>query len=76
MRPWPSSCSLRRAPCAPEHGIIRLGLTGGVFQNRNLCERICRLANRDDLAVQLAERVPCNDAGLSFGQVIEASARA
>jgi hydrogenase maturation protein HypF len=59
-----------------EHGVTRLGLTGGVFQNRNLCERICRLANRDGFAVQLTERVPCNDAGLSFGQLVEAGARA
>ena len=58
-----------------EHGISRLGLTGGVFQNRVLCERVLSSAQREGFAVHIPERLPCNDAGLSFGQIIEAGAR-
>jgi len=55
-----------------EYGISRLGLTGGVFQNRVLCERILAAAPREGFSVHLPEKLPCNDAGLSFGQIIEA----
>jgi hydrogenase maturation protein HypF len=57
------------------HGVGQIGLTGGVFQNRVLCERVSRLAGDEGFAVFVPERVPCNDAGLSFGQLIEAGAR-
>lgn len=57
------------------HGVAQLGLTGGVFQNRVLCERVARLAEDDGFAVFVPQRVPCNDAGLSFGQLVEAGAR-
>jgi hydrogenase maturation protein HypF len=55
-----------------EYGMSKLGLTGGVFQNRVLCERILAAAPRQGFAVHLPEMLPCNDAGLSFGQIIEA----
>jgi hydrogenase maturation protein HypF len=61
-----------RAEC----GVSHLGLTGGVFQNRLLCERVVFIAQRDGFTVHIAEKLPCNDAGLSFGQIIEAGARA
>ena len=57
------------------HGVTRLGLTGGVFQNRLLCERIVRDAAREGFSVALPEHIPCNDAGLSFGQIVEAGPR-
>ncbi|MBI1200938.1 MAG: carbamoyltransferase HypF [Rhodopseudomonas sp.] len=57
-----------------EHGVSDLGLTGGVFQNRRLSERVLALAERDGFTLHLSERLPCNDAGLSFGQLVEASA--
>ena len=60
-----------RAEC----GVWRLGLTGGVFQNRLLCELVIHLAEQEGFTVHLPERIPCNDAGLSFGQLIEAGAR-
>jgi len=57
-----------------EHGEFQVGLTGGVFQNRRLTElSYARLMNAG-FQVRLAERIPCNDAGISFGQIIEASA--
>ena len=57
-----------------ETGISRLGLTGGVFQNRLLTEAVMRQAEAAGFSVFLPERLPCNDAGLSFGQLIEADA--
>ena len=57
-----------------EYKAFRLGLTGGVFQNRLLCELILSGAKRDGFSTSMPERLPCNDAGLSFGQIVEASA--
>jgi hydrogenase maturation protein HypF len=57
------------------HGVTRLGLSGGVFQNRLLCERIIRDATREQFTVLIPEDIPCNDAGLSFGQIVEAGPR-
>jgi hydrogenase maturation protein HypF len=49
-----------------------VGLTGGVFQNRLLAERTMALLAARGLRVYLPEAVPANDAGLAFGQLIEA----
>ena len=57
-----------------EYGQCHLGLTGGVFQNRLLCERVLSGGKREGFSVFLPERLPFNDAGLSFGQIVEASA--
>jgi hydrogenase maturation protein HypF len=53
------------------HGIDEIGLSGGVFQNRALTEQIVALLENDGFIVMLPETVPVNDAGISFGQVIE-----
>jgi hydrogenase maturation protein HypF len=52
-------------------GIRSVGLTGGVFQNRLLAEAAIDRLRAAGFAVYLPQRVPVNDAGLSFGQVIE-----
>jgi hydrogenase maturation protein HypF len=53
-----------------------VGLTGGVFQNRLLSELAGeRLAARG-CRVLLAGTVPCNDGGLSYGQVADFLGRA
>ncbi|OYW35427.1 MAG: hypothetical protein B7Z35_15330, partial [Hydrogenophilales bacterium 12-61-10] len=52
-------------------GIRSVGLTGGVFQNRVLAETAIGLLERAGFSTHLPQRVPVNDAGLSFGQVIE-----
>ncbi len=57
------------------HGVTRLGLSGGVFQNKLLCERIVGDATREGFTVAVPEDIPCNDAGLSFGQIVEAGPR-
>jgi hydrogenase maturation protein HypF len=53
------------------HGIHRVGLAGGVFQNRQLTEQAGRLLQAAGLDVCLPEHIPVNDAGICFGQVIE-----
>ncbi|MDH5377416.1 MAG: carbamoyltransferase HypF [Gammaproteobacteria bacterium] len=49
-----------------------IGLAGGVFQNRVLCEKVFDLLKASPHPVFLPEEVPCNDASISYGQVIEA----
>jgi hydrogenase maturation protein HypF len=56
--------------------VSRVGLTGGVFQNRVLTERAVALLEAEQFRVHLPERVPGNDGGISFGQVMEANASA
>jgi hydrogenase maturation protein HypF len=56
------------------YGVSRIGLAGGVFQNRLLCERVARDAEAEGFEVLIPERIPCNDAGLAFGQLIETGA--
>jgi hydrogenase maturation protein HypF len=52
-------------------GVSDIGLSGGVFQNRVLTEQAVALLENDGFNVILPETVPVNDAGISFGQVIE-----
>lgn len=49
-----------------------VGLTGGVFQNRFLAERVTDLLAARGIPAFLPEIVPANDGGLAFGQLIEA----
>jgi hydrogenase maturation protein HypF len=58
-----------------ETGLRHVGLAGGVFQNRRLTEQALGLLTADGFDVRLAERLPCNDAALSFGQLVETGAR-
>ncbi|MEN8131318.1 MAG: carbamoyltransferase HypF [Pseudomonadota bacterium] len=55
--------------------ITHVGLCGGVFQNRQLTEQVVALLGAAGFEVQLAQRLPCNDGGLSFGQIVEYGAR-
>lgn len=48
-----------------------VGLSGGVFQNRLLTELAQAGLTAAGFRVHLPARVPVNDAGVSFGQVIE-----
>jgi hydrogenase maturation protein HypF len=51
-----------------------VGLSGGVFQNRRLCERVAAKLEREGIELRLHRELPANDGGLCFGQVIEAAA--
>jgi hydrogenase maturation protein HypF len=58
------------------HGPFAVGLGGGVFQNRRLSELALSALADAGFRAYLPIAVPCNDAGLSFGQLIEAAAQA
>lgn len=58
-----------------ENDIETVGLTGGVFQNRRLAASATERLEDAGFKVLLPEVLPVNDAGISFGQVIEAAAR-
>ena len=57
-------------------GVERVGLAGGVFQNRILAESALALLHDDGFDVSLPSRLPVNDASISFGQVVEFAHRA
>jgi hydrogenase maturation protein HypF len=59
---------------AEQHRIERIGLTGGVFQNRLLSEEATAVLAPHGFDVRLSERLPCNDAGIAFGQVVHYAA--
>jgi hydrogenase maturation protein HypF len=59
---------------AAEYGIRRVGLTGGVFQNRRLLEAVIQRLERTGFEVLIPEQLPVNDASISFGQIVEAQA--
>ncbi len=52
-----------------------VALTGGVFQNRVLAEQACARLERAGIQAFLPRLLPCNDAGLSFGQLAEVAAK-
>jgi hydrogenase maturation protein HypF len=58
-----------------ETGVGTVGLTGGVFQNRLLAELASRELSAGGFRVLLPVQIPCNDGGLSYGQVAEFVAR-
>lgn len=55
--------------------VDRVGLTGGVFQNRVLCEQAMQMLKADGFDVCIATELPCNDAALGFGQAAELAAQ-
>ena len=55
-------------------GVTQVGFTGGVFQNKVLTEAACAGLRANGFEVLLSECIPCNDGGLSFGQVVEFAA--
>jgi hydrogenase maturation protein HypF len=55
-------------------GDFAVGLAGGVFQNRRLTDAAQSLLEQKGFRVHLAEALPCNDAGIAFGQIVEAAA--
>ena len=47
----------------------KIGLTGGVFQNRVLLGKIIQFASDKKIRLYLHKNIPCNDGGLSLGQI-------
>ena len=56
---------------AAERPIEHIGLTGGVFQNDRLATAALRALEARGFKAVMPVKIPCNDAGLSYGQVIE-----
>jgi hydrogenase maturation protein HypF len=56
-----------------EGGPKKVALTGGVFQNRLLSEKMRVALEKAGFLVLLHRRVPCNDGGLSVGQAVIAN---
>ena len=54
-----------------ESGSSLVGLTGGVFQNRRLTEIALAGLTARGFEVLLPGQLPCNDGGLSYGQVAD-----
>jgi hydrogenase maturation protein HypF len=61
--------------CA-EHGVDRVALSGGVFQNALLLERTLELLDQRALRAYANSAVPANDGGISLGQALVAAASA
>jgi hydrogenase maturation protein HypF len=53
------------------HHVHVVSFSGGVFQNRVLTEQAMALLSEDGFRVCLPELIPVNDAGISFGQIVE-----
>ncbi|MHB1414908.1 MAG: carbamoyltransferase HypF [Chloroflexota bacterium] len=66
------ACRLVRA----RRGLRRVVLSGGVFQNMLLLRRTLSGLRREDFEVYVHHQLPCNDGGISLGQVVIANARA
>ena len=62
------------ARIAADYGIGTVALSGGVFQNRTLFERVCNRLRTRGLSVLAHGRVPTNDGGLALGQAVTAAA--
>lgn len=52
-------------------GVTTIGLSGGVFQNRRLTETVERLLHDEGFTVFIPTQIPSNDAGISYGQIID-----
>jgi hydrogenase maturation protein HypF len=59
---------------AEKTGIKRAALSGGVFQNRLLLRKTVPLLESAGFEVYTHRQVPCNDGGISLGQVVIANA--
>jgi hydrogenase maturation protein HypF len=55
-------------------GVASVGLAGGVFQNRILTELVQRRLTAAEFEVLIPQQLPVNDAAISYGQLVEATA--
>jgi hydrogenase maturation protein HypF len=63
------------ARVSQERRVDLVGLTGGVFQNRVLTEQTLERVTSSGMRAFLPTANPCNDGGLSLGQLIEVAYR-
>lgn len=62
--------SMREKRCKNLQENLRVGFSGGVFQNKLLCEILGYLLRKRGVAYAFHTRVPCNDGGIAYGQAI------
>lgn len=55
------------------YGLRQVALSGGVFQNRMLTQKLTAQLRQQDFTVYLHQQVPTNDAGISLGQAMIAA---
>ena len=60
---------------ARDTNIDTVVLSGGVFQNKLLCEGISKALSLQNLKVLIPQKYPANDGGISLGQAIISAAR-
>lgn len=56
-----------------QHGLNRVAISGGVFQNAILLSGLVRTLEKRQFEVYTQKLVPCNDGGISLGQAIAAA---
>ena len=71
MRVLRTRCANRRSRCGGKAVSCAWDLCGGVFQNRLLTEQAEALLTAAGFEVLIPQRLPVNDAAISFGQLIE-----
>jgi len=58
-----------------ETGINKIVLSGGTFQNKYLFESLETRLRKNNFVTFSHEKIPCNDGGLSLGQLVVAAAK-
>lgn len=56
-----------------KYAVKKVGLSGGVFQNRKLAEYVMHILEENGYQPFMPEKLPVNDAGISAGQIVEAA---
>ena len=59
------TCEIRK-----KYNINSVALSGGVFQNEFLSNGIIKELNNEEFKVYTHKNIPCNDSGISYGQLI------
>lgn len=58
-----------------DYGIKEVALSGGVFQNKILIYGIYNALEKKSFSVYINKKIPCNDQGISLGQLVIANER-
>lgn len=58
-----------------DYGIKEVALSGGVFQNKILINGIYKALEKKSFSVYINKKIPCNDEGISLGQLVIANER-